>query len=183
MSVKQREGHGAGTWCGQRTHRWAEFDAFGDCRTRRNPHKKSLLCRLLLIPLVTVFLVLPSLHLFFTFLLLLPTILNTHSFANISSRIFFSLSPHNQDEGMLDAGLLGSTLILLYHCLRHYPIVYTAGPVGKGNDCSAQKTLIRFRRARLGINVLAIGWLVKGEVIGCPFRSLVSIHSSIAACS
>ena len=29
----------------------------------------------------------------------------------------------------------------------------------------------------------AIGWLVKGEVICCPFRRRVSIHSSIPACS
>jgi hypothetical protein len=55
--------------------------------------------------------------------------------------------------------------------------------VGKGNDSSAQKALIKLRKARLGIKVRAIGWLVKGEVIGCPFLSLVSIYSSIAACS
>jgi len=62
-----------------------------------------------------------------------------------------------------------------------YSIQYTAGPVGKGNDCSSQNALIRFRSARLGIKVRAIGWLVKGEVMGCPFLSRVSIHSSIAA--
>ena len=61
-----------------------------------------------------------------------------------------------------------------------YFIAYTAGPVGKGKECSLQNALIRLCSARFGITLRSIKSLVKGEVIGCPFLSLVSIHSSIA---